>query len=97
MSTGIFTVIALIAFIAGVAWAYGKRRKPEFDAAIARVLDATRKAGKVAAVLSNAVVAPRRVEQGFRMVSGTTDSVALAMSSAASLAAVREKISKAKR
>lgn len=33
MSTGIFTVIALIAFIAGVAWAYGKRRKPEFDAA----------------------------------------------------------------
>ena len=33
MSTGIFTVIALFAFIAGVAWAYGKRRKPEFDAA----------------------------------------------------------------
>lgn len=71
--------------------------KPEFDAAIARVLDATRKAGKVAAVLSNAIVAPRRVEQGFRMVSVTTDSVALAMSSAASLAAVREKISKAMR
>ena len=71
--------------------------KPEIDAAIARVLDATRKAGKVAAVLSNAIVAPRRVEQGFRMVSVTTDSVALAMSSAASLAAVREKISKAMR
>ena len=33
MSTGIFTVIALVAFIAGVAWAYSKSRKPEFDAA----------------------------------------------------------------
>lgn len=33
MSTGIFTVIALVAFIAGVAWAYSKRRQPEFDAA----------------------------------------------------------------
>ncbi|MCX7032596.1 MAG: cbb3-type cytochrome c oxidase subunit 3 [Arenimonas sp.] len=33
MSTGIFTVIALVAFIAGVSWAYSKQRKPEFDAA----------------------------------------------------------------
>ena len=33
MSTGIFTVIALVAFIAGVAWAFSKRRGPEFDAA----------------------------------------------------------------
>jgi cytochrome c oxidase cbb3-type subunit 4 len=33
MTTGIFTVIALVAFIAGVAWAYSKRRKPDFDAA----------------------------------------------------------------
>ncbi|PZO09584.1 MAG: CcoQ/FixQ family Cbb3-type cytochrome c oxidase assembly chaperone [Lysobacteraceae bacterium] len=33
MSTGIFTVTALVAFIAGVAWAYSKRRKPDFDAA----------------------------------------------------------------
>jgi cytochrome c oxidase cbb3-type subunit IV len=33
MSTGIFTVIALLAFIGGVAWAFSKKRKPEFDAA----------------------------------------------------------------
>ncbi|MBW8368999.1 MAG: cbb3-type cytochrome c oxidase subunit 3 [Arenimonas sp.] len=33
MTTGIFTVIALVAFIGGVAWAYSKRRAPEFDAA----------------------------------------------------------------
>ena len=33
MSTGIFTVIALLAFIGGVAWAYSKKRKPDFDAA----------------------------------------------------------------
>lgn len=33
MSTGIFTVTAFLAFVAGVAWAYSKKRKPDFDAA----------------------------------------------------------------
>ncbi len=33
MLTGITTVILLLAFIGGVAWAYSKSRQPEFDAA----------------------------------------------------------------
>jgi len=33
MITGIATVILLLAFVGGVAWAYSKNRKPEFDAA----------------------------------------------------------------
>ena len=33
MITGIATVLLFIAFIAGVAWAYSKKRTPEFDAA----------------------------------------------------------------
>ena len=33
MITGLSTVVLFVAFIAGVAWAYSKRRKPEFDAA----------------------------------------------------------------
>jgi len=33
MLTGIATVVLLLAFIGGVAWAYSKQRQPEFDAA----------------------------------------------------------------
>lgn len=33
MITGIATVLLFVAFIGGVAWAYSKNRKPEFDAA----------------------------------------------------------------
>jgi cytochrome c oxidase cbb3-type subunit 4 len=33
MIAGITTVILFVAFLAGVAWAYSKKRKPEFDAA----------------------------------------------------------------
>ncbi len=33
MLTGIATLILLFAFIGGVAWAYSRKRKPEFDAA----------------------------------------------------------------
>jgi cytochrome c oxidase cbb3-type subunit 4 len=33
MIAGIVTVILLLAFLAGVAWAYSAKRKPEFDAA----------------------------------------------------------------
>jgi cytochrome c oxidase cbb3-type subunit 4 len=33
MITGISTVILFVAFLAGVAWAFSKKRKPEFDAA----------------------------------------------------------------
>ncbi len=30
---GLFTVVLLVAFVGIVLWAYGKRRKPRFDAA----------------------------------------------------------------
>jgi 4-hydroxy-2-oxoheptanedioate aldolase len=43
-----------------------------------------------AAVLSNARVAPLRIEQGFQMISVTMDTVALGSASKASLAAVRQ-------
>lgn len=33
MIAGISTVILFVAFIIGVAWAYSKKRQPEFDAA----------------------------------------------------------------
>ena len=33
MLAGIATVLLLILFLAGVAWAYSRKRKPEFDAA----------------------------------------------------------------
>lgn len=33
MLTGIATIILLLAFVGGVAWAYSEQRQPEFDAA----------------------------------------------------------------
>lgn len=66
--------------------------KPAFDEAISRVIAACKRNGKAAAVLSNASVAPLRVEQGFQMISVTTDTAALASASAASLAAVKKKM-----
>lgn len=33
MLAGIATVLLLLLFLAGVAWAYSRKRKPEFDAA----------------------------------------------------------------
>lgn len=60
-----------------------------FDDAIARVTSAAEAAGVALAVLSNRAVAPRRVRQGFQMVSVTMDTVALATESASSLNAVR--------
>ncbi|MDY0023022.1 cbb3-type cytochrome c oxidase subunit 3, partial [Arenimonas caeni] len=33
MLAGISTVLLLILFLAGVAWAYSRKRKPDFDAA----------------------------------------------------------------
>jgi 4-hydroxy-2-oxoheptanedioate aldolase len=62
--------------------------EPLFDDAIHKIVSACRTAGITPAVLSNARVAPRRVEQGFQMISITMDTVALATASAASLATV---------
>jgi 4-hydroxy-2-oxoheptanedioate aldolase len=63
---------------------------PAFDDAIGAVLSACKGAGIAAAILSNARVAPLRIEQGFQMVSVTMDTVALASASIANLAAVNK-------
>ena len=65
--------------------------KPAFDDAIKTVVAACRRHGKAVAVLSNAIVAPLRVAQGFQMISVTTDIAALSSASMASLTAVKEK------
>ncbi|MBI1238584.1 MAG: aldolase [Alphaproteobacteria bacterium] len=65
--------------------------KPAFDAAIAKVSEAAKRAGIATAVLSNPKVAPRRVEQGFQMISLTTDTVALMAAARADLAALQKK------
>lgn len=39
MITGIATVTLLILFLVGVAWAYSRKRKPEFDAAARQPLE----------------------------------------------------------
>lgn len=63
--------------------------KPAFDAAIAKVSAAARAANIATAVLSNAKVAPLRIEQGFRMISTTTDINALSMAARGDLEAVK--------
>ena len=63
--------------------------KPAFDAAIARVSAAARAAHIATAVLSNAKVAPPRIEQGFQMISTTTDINALSMAARGDLEAVK--------
>ncbi|RAV77200.1 aldolase/citrate lyase family protein, partial [Aerococcus loyolae] len=65
--------------------------KPVFDGAIKTIVAACQRHGKAVAVLSNAIVAPLRVAQGFQMVSVTTDIAALSSASLASLTAVKEK------
>jgi 4-hydroxy-2-oxoheptanedioate aldolase len=70
--------------------------KPAFDAAIAKVSAAARAAKIATAVLSNARVAPLRIEQGFRMISTTTDINALSMAARSDLEAVRAAAQKGK-
>ncbi|MDO8288805.1 MAG: aldolase/citrate lyase family protein [Parvibaculum sp.] len=64
--------------------------KPAFDAAIKKVAEAAKKAGVATAVLSNARVAPLRIEQGFQMISVTTDISAMSMAAAGDLKIVRD-------
>lgn len=70
--------------------------KPAFDAAIAKVSAAARSANIATAVLSNAKVAPLRIEQGFRMISTTTDINALSMAARSDLEAVKAATQKGK-
>jgi len=68
--------------------------KPAFDAAIAKVAKAAKDAGVATAVLSNSKVGALRIEQGFQMISVTTDISALQMATRADLQAVRATQSK---
>lgn len=60
-----------------------------FDEALARVVATARAAGKVAAIYSNARVAPLRIRQGFTMIAVASDFGALASGVRADLAAVK--------
>ncbi|MDR3500173.1 MAG: aldolase/citrate lyase family protein [Parvibaculum sp.] len=62
--------------------------KPAFDAAIAKVAAAAKRAGKATAVLSNAKVAPLRASQGFQMISVVTDIAAMSAAAGSDLRAV---------
>jgi 4-hydroxy-2-oxoheptanedioate aldolase len=62
---------------------------PEYVKARARVVEACRKHGVVAAVHSTPHTAPRRVEEGFRMVLATTDSRTLARAARDDIRAAR--------
>jgi 4-hydroxy-2-oxoheptanedioate aldolase len=63
--------------------------QPAFDAAVARVNVAARKASIATAVLSNQVVGPLRARQGFQMISVLTDSQALSVAARGALEAAR--------
>jgi 4-hydroxy-2-oxoheptanedioate aldolase len=63
--------------------------KPAFDEAIRKISTAAKRAKIATAVLSNRKVAPLRIEQGFQMISVTTDIAALTMATRADLDAVR--------
>jgi 4-hydroxy-2-oxoheptanedioate aldolase len=60
-----------------------------FDQAIARVVAACKGAGKFAAIYSNAMAAPLRLQQGFQMVSVSSDLTAILAGAQADLRAVK--------
>ena len=63
--------------------------KAPFDAAILKIAEAARDARVATAVLSNARVAPLRIDQGFQMISVATDITALSSAARADLDTVR--------
>lgn len=65
--------------------------KPAFDDAIRKISRAAKDAKVATAVLSNAKIAPLRIEQGFQMISVTTDIAALTMATRSDLETVRAK------
>lgn len=67
--------------------------EPAFDSAMTRVNAAAKANGIATAVLSTAALAPRRVAQGFRMISVLSDNQALAAAAHASLSSARSAIS----
>lgn len=65
--------------------------QPAFDAAISKIATAARTAGIATAVLSNAAVAPLRIDQGFGIISVVTDLPALSMAARTDLETVKAK------
>ncbi len=64
--------------------------RPEFTAALSRVVTACQKRGIVPGIHASAALAARRREQGFRMITVSADQVALGEASRADLRRARE-------
>lgn len=63
---------------------------PEFTEALTAIVAGCRRAGIVAGIHSSAALAPRRAEMGFRMITVSTELIAMTAALRADLATVRE-------
>jgi 4-hydroxy-2-oxoheptanedioate aldolase len=63
--------------------------EPNFDEALARIVDACKRHGVVPGIHADASLAPRRLDQGFEMVTVAEDLRAMQASLASDLDAVR--------
>lgn len=68
---------------------YGNDGNPVFDDALATIVDACRRHGVVPGVHSTGALTPRRREQGFRMITVTSDGLATRAGYTSELAAAR--------
>ena len=68
---------------------YGNDGNPVFDDALATIVEGCRRHGVVPGVHSTGVLTPRRREQGFRMITVTSDGLAMRAGYASELAAAR--------
>ena len=68
---------------------YGNDGNPVFDDALATIVDGCRRHGVVPGVHSTGALTPRRREQGFRMITVTSDGLAVRAGYASELAAAR--------
>lgn len=68
---------------------YGNDGNPVFDDALASIVEGCRRHGVVPGIHATGALAPRRREQGFRMITVTSDGLALRAGYASELAAAR--------
>ena len=66
----------------------GQENAPVFSDAITRILDACRAHGVVPGIAGNQQTAPKRIEQGFRLVEVAADAALLARGAGLALQAV---------
>lgn len=69
---------------------YGNDGDPVFDDALATIVAACRRHGVVPGIHATGPLTPKRREQGFRMITVTSDPVAVRLGFASELAAARE-------